>query len=138
MLRQSDIIPGARIILSQCLVRVIDVAFPRKHKHLLEPNPESVPRPDYVWLAYATCAMESESCGWSGWVVEAAYRRTGARLPTSTGDELLPSPGRDDCPLCGRALFRTGVALRCEPSVDQASPTRRPGVDYEVADIEYE
>lgn len=114
------------------------MAFPRKNKHLLEPDSASVARPDYVWLAYATCAMETDSCGWSGWVMEAAFRRTEARFPTSTGDELLPSPDYFHCPRCGRTLFRTGVALRCEPSLKQSSPTGRPGVDYDVAELEYE
>lgn len=112
--------------------------YPRKFKRLLEPDPESVPRPDYLWLAHAVCATESSSCGWEGWVLDGVFRKSGVRYPTSTGDELLPSTDQSACPACGRALFRTGIAVRFERSQDQTPPMGRPGVDFEVGDIEYE
>jgi hypothetical protein len=37
--------------------------FPRKFKHLLEPDPATVPMPDYVWLAYSACGADALACG---------------------------------------------------------------------------
>jgi hypothetical protein len=111
--------------------------FPKKFKHLLEPDPASVPRPDYAWLCYAVCACEVDACGWSGWITDGVFRRTEARFPTSTGDEALTVPEPDSCPRCGRPLFRTDVAVRMEPSLDQELPLR-PGLDYDVDNTEYE
>jgi hypothetical protein len=97
-----------------------------------------VPKPDYVWLAHAVCATDESSCGWAGWMTEAIFRRSAKRLPTSTGDELLESVEQDTCPRCGRALFRTGIAVRCEPSLDQSPPQGEPGIAYGVCPLEYE
>lgn len=105
------------------------MAFPRKFQHLIELPDAQVPRPDYVWLAYAVCATEAESCGWGGWMIEAAFQRTGARHATGTGDRLLPAADDQRCPRCGRATYRTGVAQRLEPSADQAPPLIE-GTDY--------
>jgi len=112
--------------------------FPQKFKPILEPDPASIPRPDYVWLAYAACGVEPTSCGWSGWVIEGAFRHSTRHAPTSTGDELLPADDELKCPRCNLALFRTGIALRCEPPADQESPVGEPGADYDVAPMEYE
>jgi hypothetical protein len=112
--------------------------FPKKFKHLLEPDPPSVPRPDYLWLSHAVCACDEAACGWSGWITEAVFRRTGDRFPTSTGDELLASPETDACPRCDRLLFRTGISIRFEPSPDQTPPEGIAGMAYEVGEIEYE
>ena len=111
--------------------------FPRKFRHLIELELEDVEPPDYVWLVYAVCAVRSEGCGWGGWMIEAAFKRTGERHPTVTGDKLLSSMDEQTCPRCGGETYRTGAALRLEPSKDQ-TPPRRPGVDYEVVPIEYE
>lgn len=111
--------------------------YPKKFKHLLEPDPASVPRPDYLWLAYAVCATEASACGWDGWIMDGLFRRTSERFRTVTGDQLLNSPDQNKCPQCGRPLFRTDISMRFEPSVDQSQPMRA-GVDYEIGEMEYE
>jgi len=112
------------------------VPFPRKFQHLLEIERGDVPAPDYVWLVYAVCAVTAEGCGWGGWTIEAAFRRSDADHPTATGDELLPALDTQICPRCGRETFRTGASLKLVPAEDQR-PSLVPGVDYEVAPIEY-
>lgn len=112
--------------------------FPRKFKHLLEPDPATIAKPDYVWLGHAVCAAAASACGWAGWITEGIFRKTAERFPTSTGDQLLAAPEQDSCPRCGRPLFRTGLAVRCEPSSDQSPPEGRPGTDYDAGEMEYE
>ena len=106
--------------------------LPRKFKNLLELTYEQVERPSYVWLNYAVCGCEADSCGWQGWIVESAFvRREG------DDDLLLPADDHLDCPKCGKPLFRTEVTYRFEPSEDQTHPLI-PGVDYEETPMEYE
>jgi hypothetical protein len=112
--------------------------FPRKFRYLLEPDPAMVPKPDYVWLAHAVCATDTSACGWAGWITEGIFRKTSERFPTSTGDQLLDAPEHDSCPRCGHPLFRTGIDVRCEPSVDQSRPEGKAGTDYEPGALEYE
>ena len=114
------------------------MAFPKRFKDVLEPDPHSAPKPDYVWLVWAACGCEETACGWSGWVIEGAFTRSSIRLSTSTGDALVPADDRLACPNCGTALFRTDISLRLEPSTDQPRLHGRPGIDYEVSPIEYE
>jgi hypothetical protein len=110
--------------------------FLRKFSHLLEPV-TAAEAPDYVWLAYAVCAVTRDACGWGGWMIAGAYGRDGQRHPTGTGDRMLPAADEQLCPRCGRETFRTGQELRLEPSADQ-SPPLREGIDYTAAPIEYE
>jgi hypothetical protein len=112
------------------------MALPRKFQHLIELSEADVPRPDYVWLAYAVCATEVESCGWGGWMIEGAFQRTGERHPTGTGDRLLAAADDQRCPRCGRPTYRTGVTQRLEPAGAQEA-TLRPGVDYEAVPPSY-
>ncbi|MCW3061864.1 MAG: hypothetical protein JWQ02_3685 [Capsulimonas sp.] len=111
--------------------------FPRKFQSLLEIERGDVAVPDYVWMAYAVCAVTKEGCGWGGWMIEAAFQKSRVRHPTITGDALLPAADEQRCPVCGRETFRTGASVRMVPSEDQNLP-REPGVDYEVAPTEYE
>jgi len=111
--------------------------FPAKFRHLIERTAAEVESPDYVWLAYAVCAVTTEGCGWEGWMIEAAFRRDGAKHPTGTGDRLVNAANEQTCPRCGRETFRTEVALRLEPSTDQSPPSRL-GIDHEVAPTEFE
>ena len=113
------------------------MGFPAKFRHLIERTEADVESPDYVWLAYAVCAVTSEGCGWEGWMIEAAFRRDGTKHPTGTGDRLLSAAAEQICPRCGRETFRTQVSLRLDPSVDQ-SPPLRAGIDYDVSDVEYD
>ncbi len=106
--------------------------LPPKFKYLLELTYEQVERPSYVWLNYAVCGCEADSCGWQGWIVESAFvRREGE------DDLLLPADDHLDGPNCRKPLFRTEVTYRFEPSEDQTHPLI-PGVDYEETPMEYE
>jgi hypothetical protein len=109
--------------------------FPKKFKPLLESHPAETP--DYVWMVYAVCGVEPESCGWHGWVLEGAYRATGAQHATGTGDQLVDSDSDLRCPSCGRALFRTDAAVRFDRSPQQAPVHGTPGTDYEVKPLSY-
>jgi hypothetical protein len=111
--------------------------FPRKFASLPEIERGDVEAPDYVWLVYAVCAVSPEGCGWGGWMIEVAFKITGERHATGTGDKALSAMDEQVCPRCGRQTFRTGASLRVVPSEDQRLP-REPGVDYEISPIEYE
>lgn len=111
--------------------------FPRKFQHLIQTELEDVVLPDYLWLAYAVCACSPDACGWGGWMIEAAFRRTGERHPTATGDLLLSAVDQQVCPRCGRVTYRTGAVLRMEPSPDQMSPVRER-LDYGTRPPEFE
>jgi hypothetical protein len=110
--------------------------FPLKFQSLIETNANEVEAPDHVWLAYAVCALTPDACGWGGWMIEAAFRASAGHHPTATGDRLLKATDEQICPRCGRATFRTGVAMRFVPSADQ-TPRLREEIDYVVAPIEY-
>jgi hypothetical protein len=113
------------------------MSFPRKFRHLIETELTDVEAPDYVWLVYAVCALSADACGWGGWMIEAAFKRTGEAHPTATGDKLLSAVDEQVCPRCGRETYRTGAAVRLAPSQEQ-DPPLRPGVDYEVLPPLYE
>lgn len=114
------------------------MAFPRKFKELLESGLSDVEKPDYAWLTYAVCGCSADACGWAGWVIEAAFRRTEKHFPTGTGDKALQAIGSSACPRCGKELFRTAASIRFEPSEDQTPVHGVPGVDYDVEPMEYE
>jgi hypothetical protein len=111
--------------------------FPRKFKHLLELELSGVEIPDYVWLTYAVCACEKNSCGWGGWMIEAAFKEAEEQYPNSTGDKVVPAMVDQVCPQCGKTTFRTAASIRMIPSTDQ-TPTLVEGVDFESDPIEYE
>lgn len=106
------------------------MAFPRKFKKLLERTAEDVEAFDEAWITWAVCGCEKESCGWEGWILEAV-------LKTRPKRRALPSDTRQICPACGLMLFRTGVSVRVVRSTDQ-TPHLIPGVDYDVAEMEWE
>jgi len=111
--------------------------FPRKFQRLIETTAADVEAPDYLWLTYAVCAVDKASCGWGGWMIEGAFKRSAQRHATGTGYGLVSAVDSQICPSCGGETFRTAVSLRVEPSVDQRPPVRE-GIDYAVAPIEYE
>jgi hypothetical protein len=109
--------------------------FPRKFKHLLEIELSDVEAPDYVWLTYAVCACEKNSCGWGGWMIEAAFRKTEEKHPNPTGDKVLYAVMDEQvCPKCGKTTFRTGASIKMIPSGDQT----KHHFDCEILPIEYE
>lgn len=107
--------------------------FPRRFQHLIETELEHVDAPDYAWLVYVVCAVTPDACGWGGWMLEAAFKRTTLVPP----DQILSVADEQICPRCGRETYRTGAALRMEPSRDQ-TPILRPGIDYVVLPPEFE
>lgn len=45
--------------------------LPKKFEQLAELTKADIEIPDYVWLTYAVCVLEEDSCGWGGWMIEA-------------------------------------------------------------------
>ena len=110
------------------------MGFPRKFKNFLEIELKDVERPEEAWLTYAVCALENDSCGWGGWMLEAALKK-----PSKDGSfSALSEADEQVCPRCGRQTFRTGATLKFVQSSDQSHPSGVPGVDYEVAPIQYD
>jgi hypothetical protein len=110
------------------------MALPRKFRHLIELELRDVEKPDYVWLTYAVCATEKDSCGWGGWMIEAAFKQTDGKHLTGTGDKVLSAAMDQVCPRCGKTTFRTAASIRMVPSEDQTQPE----TDGECLPIEYE
>jgi hypothetical protein len=95
------------------------MGFPKKWKHLIEKDPV-VPMPDAAQLTYAVCACNRSSCGWGGWIIESLEKRGRKRRVRWEDRRFLPIADEDQrCPLCGNALFRTGVSVLMEKSRDQ-------------------
>lgn len=91
------------------------MGFNKKFKHLLELELKDVEVPDYVIMTYAVCAVEREACGWGGWMIEAAFKRTEKKdWPTGTGDKLVETFDLQLCPRCGRETFRTDASIIVE------------------------
>ncbi len=103
------------------------MAFPKKFKNLLETKRGEVEEPNIVWVTYAVCGTENDSCGWGGWILEAAKGPSGQ----------LPAYTRQICPSCGKETFRTEVSIKYEQSEDQ-TPDLIAGRDYDVIPMEYE
>ena len=112
------------------------MAFPRKFKEQLEKGIDDVKSPDYIYLVYSVCCTEEDSCGWEGWMLESAYRKSTEKHATLTGDEILEASDDQICPRCGKTTFRTDATLKFTRSKDQSSRLVA-GVDYEVAPLEY-
>ena len=110
------------------------MALPREFRHLIETELKNVEVPDYVWMTYAVCATQKDSCGWGDWMIEAAFKRTGSKHPTGTGDKVLPAVMDQVCPRCSRTTFRTAASIRMAASEDQTEP----GPHIECLPIEYE
>jgi hypothetical protein len=110
------------------------MGFPRKFKELLEIEIEDVETPEEAWLTYAVCATEQDSCGWGGWMLEAAMKKA----PDGNNPKFLNANDEQVCPRCGCETYRTGASLRFVPSADQTPIGPVPGEDYEISPIEYE
>jgi hypothetical protein len=76
--------------------------FPEKFRALIELRENQVTVPDYVWLSYGVCAVEEDSCGWRGWIIESAWKLTGG----DRHEVEVEADAEQRCPLCG---YRTGV-----------------------------
>jgi hypothetical protein len=93
------------------------MSFPEKFRALIELREEQVTVPDYVWLAYAVCAVEWGSCGWRGWIIESACKLVGENLQKVE----VEADTEQGCPVCGRQLYRTGVAKQFRLNPDAES-----------------
>jgi hypothetical protein len=67
-------------------------------------------------------------------MIEAAFKKTGTKHPTGTGDKVLSAVMDQVCPRCGKTTFRTAASLRLVPSEDQTPPP----INCECLPIEYE
>jgi len=112
------------------------MAFPIKFKRQLEKGINDVTSPDYVFLVYAVCGVEEDSCGWEGWILESVYKKSTTAHMTLTGDEILNASDEQNCPRCGKTTFRTDALLKFDRAKDQKPPLVE-GVDYETVPIEY-
>lgn len=66
--------------------------------------------PDCVSLDYTVCAIESDSCGWQGWSLDATYKfaeKTNKYFDFEIGKFLTLGDDRF-CPKCGRTLVSLG------------------------------
>ena len=100
--------------------------FPQKYKGLIELSHDQVEQPTHAWVSYSVCAVEEDSCGWQGWILDGVFK----------DDVLLPSDDDLSCPKCGRSLYRVGVEYKLDISVDQTPPLIA-GRDYLTSKIEY-
>jgi len=86
-----------------------DQGFPEKFRTLLETTEADVAIPDRIWLSFAVCGCEENSCGWQGWILE---------------------DGDQECPVCGKLLFRTQVEKLFMPN-----PTAPAKIAYEYESV---
>ena len=106
---------------------------PAKYHQLTELTLQDIDVPDYAWLTYAVCTLTDDACGWGGWIIEGAFKKTGEHHATGTGGKLLPAADYEQrCPRCGGTLFRTSASLRMTPSADQTPVHGQPGKDFQV------
>jgi hypothetical protein len=93
--------------------------FPEKFRKLVELHEEEVTIPDYVWLAYAVCATEEDSCGWHGWIIESAWKIVGGK------EVEVEADAEQGCPICGKQVYRTEVEKRF-----RFDPSSGPKLNY--------
>jgi hypothetical protein len=106
------------------------MSFPEKFRKLIELREEQVSVPDYVWLAYAVCAVEEESCGWRGWIIESAWKLVGPNLQ----EVEVEADAEQGCPVCGRQVYRTEVEKQFRLNPDAGPKT---GYAYDTAPITF-
>lgn len=105
--------------------------FPRRFQALHELTLRDVPIPDDVWLVYAVCAVDRDSCGWGGWMIEAAFRSTAG----------VSACAQQVCPRCAKPTFRTATRVQYAIAPDQSrarSADSPNPADFEIAPIDYE
>jgi hypothetical protein len=92
-----------------------------KFRNLIEIREEQVTIPDFVWLAYAVCATDEDSCSWGGWIIESAWKI----VEGDPREVEVESDIEQGCPVCGKLLYRTEVekCFRLDPNAE-------PKLDY--------
>ena len=104
------------------------MSFPEKFRTLIETRDGQVAVPDYVWLSYAVCAVYEDSCGWTGWVIESAWKSLEGR------EENLRADIEQSCPQCGKDLYRTAVEKQYRLNPD---PAPKISYTYETAPLQF-
>jgi hypothetical protein len=88
--------------------------FPLKFKEKLETTKKDIDIPDEVWIVYAICGCEKDSCGWEGWTLESVLKKM------NTKEIQLKCMHDQICPDCGQELFRTDTQIKMKYSKDQS------------------
>ena len=102
--------------------------FPEKFRSLIKLREDQVTVPDYVWLSYAVCAVEHDSCGWRGWIIESAWKVVGGKETEVEADV------EQGCPVCRKLVFRTGVEKQFRLNPNAGSKIKFP---YDSAPITF-
>jgi hypothetical protein len=92
------------------------MAFPRKFRALIETEEDQATTPDYVWLSFAVCATEEDSCGWGGWIIESAWKSQDNDVQKVEVEVEADTEQR--CPRCNKLLYRTGVEKQYQLNPD--------------------
>jgi hypothetical protein len=95
--------------------------FPEKFRALIELRDGEVVVPDYVWLSYAVCAVEEESCGWRGWIIESAWKVVGE----DSKEVEVEADSEQCCPVCSKQVYRTGIEKQF-----RLNPNAGPKIGY--------
>jgi predicted RNA-binding Zn-ribbon protein involved in translation (DUF1610 family) len=82
-------------------------------------GPTSHEFPSYAIITLAVCATTTSGCGWRGWMLEGAFRVTGTKENSGTGDKVVPSQTDQICPNCGKTTYRTIISRRFYPIGDK-------------------
>ena len=96
---------------------------------MIELREGQVTIPDVVWLSYAVCAVDEDSCGWGGWILESAWK-----VGADHKEVEVESDAEQRCPRCAKLLFRTEVEKQF-----RLNPDAGPKIDYpyETTPIEF-
>jgi hypothetical protein len=124
--------PGKREV---CVVTTIDsrsiecagtsMPIPREFKDLIEQAEATAPVPDYVWMSFAVCVLDESACGWSGWIIESAWKENAFKSEGAVSrhrDDVLSAADSQKCPDCGKQTFRTAVEKRFV--LDKSDPVK--------------
>ncbi len=65
--------------------------------------------PDIAFLTLSTCLGNDSNCGWTGWLLEAAFDSNLKSDLYPIGCKPVPSVNNQICPSCKGTLFRTGL-----------------------------
>ena len=79
--------------------------------------------PDEVWLSFALCVVEEDSCGWAGWIIESAWKSRGTG--GATDRRAVAAADSQKCPNCGKTSFRTALEKQY-----MLNPVQPPKLDY--------
>jgi hypothetical protein len=104
--------------------------FPEKFRSLIELSEKRLIVPDFLWLSYAVCAVQEDSCGWQGWILESVEKGDMESKGTQVSADT-----EQRCPVCNLPLYRTGVEKQFV-----LNPNARPKLafSYDVVPPQFE